>query len=444
MTIRRNDVEVKMAPDIWMSGWQIVDFNADNDTFTVQICSNVGIQCEEYKSECVRFANSHDPTKSFCVGDEVELWRNFGFPGWVKAKICSIKGDYYVCDYLVRDQYSKDVVGLSDLRPVNTNGPLSTDNFFRTSFELPQKVHSFCENNPNQHEDFLRACEAFKAFYTKGELIILSQKDFSRRILMLKDFHIDMLEQKVEMIQKINELRDSLEKAKMIAENNTEKFSVDPSLLKYVVGSKGANISKARKIPGVIQIEICDEPASVSIFAESKEAAQKARQILEFCEDIYLVPRKMVGRLIGQKGKSIQDIVDKSKIIKAVVLTKDDAADSGIEGVNNVTTAFKFIGTKSNISNARALMDYIVHSHKEIDSILDTTVQIEGQIKDYQVDSKIQPPMQHSTMLQPSSGYSSDSDQKKPKTEQKPKKTKKTKPANGKRTDSIKPEFTTF
>ena len=90
----------------------------------------------------------------------------------MKARICSIKGDYYVCDYLVRDQYSKDVVGLSDLRPVNTNGPLSTDNFFRTSFELPQKVHSFCENNPNQHEDFLRACEAFKAFYTKGKAYI--------------------------------------------------------------------------------------------------------------------------------------------------------------------------------------------------------------------------------------------------------------------------------
>ena len=151
--------------------------------------------------------------------------------------------------------------------------------------------------------------------------------------------------------------------------------------------------------------------------------------------------------------------MDKSKIIKAVVLTKDDAAGSGIEGVNNITTAFKFIGTKSNISNARALMDYIVHSHNEIDSILvssnnlpivetkqfqDTTVQIEGQIKDYQVDSKIQQaPMQHSTMLQPSSGYSSDSDQKKTKTEQKPKKTKKTKPANGKRVDPIKPEFTT-
>jgi len=34
-----------------------------------------------------------------------------------------------------------------------------------------------------------------------------------------------------------------------------------------------------RKIPGVIQIEICDDPASVSIFAESKEAAQKAKQV---------------------------------------------------------------------------------------------------------------------------------------------------------------------
>ena len=82
--------------------------------------------------------------------------------------------------------------------------------------------------------------------YFLGELIILSQKDYSRRVFMLKDFHIRMLEQKVEMIQKINELRDSLEKAKMIAENNSEKFSVDPSLLKYVVGAKGANISKAR------------------------------------------------------------------------------------------------------------------------------------------------------------------------------------------------------
>lgn len=131
--------------------------------------------------------------------------------------------------------------------------------------------------------------------------------------------------------------------------------------------------------------------------------------------------------------------MDKSKIIKAVVLTKEDAADSGIEGVDEVTTAFKFIGTKSNISNARALMDYIVHSHKEIDSIMDTTVQIEGQIKDYKVDSKLQPPT-----LQPSSGYSSDSDQKKVKTEQKPKKTKKAKPANGKRADSINnAEFTT-
>ena len=144
--------------------------------------SNVGIQCEEYKSECVRFAHSYDTTKSFCVGDEVELWRNFGFPGWVKARICSIKGDYYVCDYLVRDQYSKDVVGLSDLRPVNTNAPLSTDNFFRTNFELPESIHSFCENNPNQHEDFLRACEAFKVWYCKG-------KCFNRSI----ESHIQMI-----------------------------------------------------------------------------------------------------------------------------------------------------------------------------------------------------------------------------------------------------------
>ena len=115
--------------------------------------SDVRIQCEEYKSECVRFAQSYDTIKSFCVGDQIELWRDFGFSGWVKARICSFKGDYYACDYLVREQYSKNVVGLSDLRPVNTYAPLSTDSFFLTNFELPESIHLFCENNPNQHED---------------------------------------------------------------------------------------------------------------------------------------------------------------------------------------------------------------------------------------------------------------------------------------------------
>ena len=50
-----------------------------------------------------------------------------------------------------------------------SNGSLSTDNFFRTNFELPESIHSFCENNQNQHEDFLRACEAFKVWYCKGK-----------------------------------------------------------------------------------------------------------------------------------------------------------------------------------------------------------------------------------------------------------------------------------
>merc|ERR1711990_325929 len=178
-------------------------------------------------------------------------------------------------------------------------------------------------------------------------------------------------------------------------------FQVDKDLLKYVVGTKGINIIKARKVKGVIQIEIEDETATVHIFAETAEAAKKARQILEFSEDYHLVPQKLVGRIIGQKGKQIQDFVDKAQILKVKVLSKQDAIDMQIEGADESTAAFKFVGTKNNIE--KALMDYLVTSHQELDTLQENTVQMEGQIKSYRVGSK---------MSGDSSGYNSDSEQK--------------------------------
>ena len=65
----------------------------------------------------------------------------------------------------------------------------------------------------------------------------------------------------------------------------------------------------------------------------------------------------------------VKDFVDKAQILKVKVLSKQDALDMQIEGADESTAAFKFVGTKNNIENAKALMDYLVTSHQELDTL---------------------------------------------------------------------------
>jgi len=409
-------VEVCGQSGAWIAGnGQITDFEPSKQLITVSFEDNTS---ETHEIGHVRFSAgpvTQDTEPDYAIGDNVEIRRDeegARGPGWVAAVVGAIKGGFYVCDFTYQGSPSKDVVDATELRKPNPNMALSKDNFFRTTVTLPDEVHNFCSSKPDEHKDLQKACEAMSVKYSSGKLIILSQKDIRRRVEMMKDFHIKNLEQKAKLAEKVTELTTSLEKSKKLAESNTEKFQVDKDLLKYVVGTKGINIIKARKVKGVIQIEIDDETATVHIFADTAEAAKKARQILEFSEDYHLVPQKLVGRIIGQKGTQIQAFVDKAQILKVKVLSKQDAVDMQIEGADESTAAFKFVGTKNNIENAKALMDYLVTSHQELDTLQESTVQMEGQIKSYRVGSK---------MSGDSSGYNSDSEQKKQK--QRPRKT---------------------
>jgi len=327
----------------------------------------------------------------FKIGDLVDLRRqqNGRGPVWIAATVSAIKGDFYVCDFALDNeaQLTKDVVDASDLRSSNPNGSFSISNLFRTTIELPPELHDFCRTRPDEHKDLQRACEAISVKYDNGKLIIVSGKEVATRVEMLKEFHIRNLIQKSKLAEKVNALNEHLEQTRIIAESISEKFQVDSDLLKYVLGQKGVNIQRARQVKGVIQINIDDRKdnrrATISIYAETEDAAKKARQILEFSEDHYLCPRKLVGRIIGQQGKSIQDIVDMSNILKAKVLSPKDATEAKIETKEGTMTVFKFIGTKNNIENAKALMDYLVNSHNELDLLMGEKVQLENEIQNY-------------------------------------------------------------